>query len=375
MGALACTAAALVGACASGPDAADPTREGGPSTLPSSDSAADAMRDAVADGGDAASVDVDADAADTAPWAPPPPAACPTRTFVDEDVVARAAVALGACLADDGFYRTTTYLRDVLGGYSYLGGEATVACLAAVTNGCADVAACVGWSPVDDLLTCNTCQGDTAVICDGTFKTSVACDKFGGTCAAGDCVYPKDPLCATASRCNASGRVLHCDTDRSWLGADCAGLGLACAATPTSGGTKCQGLGSTCTTYPFSSYFDLETNTQATVSSCKGDILPACVNGKMANLDCRCQGPGFTCQTVAVAADGGVLQTSFCGAASECEPRSYKRSCTGSTLVFCNAGKITSIDCTAMGFPGCSTTGGNDQPQGCRPNPGWVFPN
>jgi hypothetical protein len=86
--------------------------------------------------------------------------------------------------------------------------------------------------------------------------------------------------------------------------------------------------------------------------SCSGMKLSACVNGKMADLDCATRGPGFTCQTAGAA--------HFCGLAADCVPADdYSSSatnppkCDGSAVVFCNAGRLEHVDCTALGFTGC----------------------
>ena len=53
----------------------------------------------------------------------------------------------------------------------------------------------------------------------------------------------------------------------------------------------------------------------------------------------------------------------FCGIADECVPAAPAEgsgpdeSCEGSTLVFCNAGRIERIDCIELGFEGCRVDG------------------
>ncbi|HZF51711.1 MAG TPA: hypothetical protein VE093_23815 [Polyangiaceae bacterium] len=76
---------------------------------------------------------------------------------------------------------------------------------------------------------------------------------------------------------------------------------------------------------------------QRSASQCKS---PAVVPTQVAK--------GFSCQSLNTA--------SFCGLAAECEPGSaYYATCEGTTVVFCNAGRIEKIDCTTLGFTGCHT--------------------
>jgi hypothetical protein len=86
--------------------------------------------------------------------------------------------------------------------------------------------------------------------------------------------------------------------------------------------------------------------------SCTGSTLEACVGGRLTNVDCTTQGPGFGCQTVGT--------VSFCGLAADCVPagngaasESHPPSCDGTTLTFCSAGRLEHINCLSLGFTGC----------------------
>jgi hypothetical protein len=84
--------------------------------------------------------------------------------------------------------------------------------------------------------------------------------------------------------------------------------------------------------------------------SCSGATLSACVGGKLATVDCSSRGPGFACQHVA--------DDYFCGLAAECDPAndrgpSTAASCNGTSLEFCNAGRLEHVDCLSLGFTGC----------------------
>lgn len=275
---------------------------------------------------------------------------CPaSQTFVDEGLIARATVAVDSCLADDGFWRTQNYLRGTLGGYQYLPTN-FVQCLANITNGCTGVLDCYGLTPKGSADTCGTCIGNAAVIChaDGSYLWD--CTKAGGTCQAGDCQVPGHPPCDLATfqeGCDPTGRPVHCD-DHVYTGPTCADFGLQC--TSNLGATGCDGTGASCVTE--TSYFDIP----YTGVSCNGNVLDACVLSKRALLDCSCFGQGFSCQT----AQGA----SFCGAASECDPKSYPKSCDGDSVVFCNAGKLVHVACADLGFTkGCASSA----KMGCTP--------
>ncbi|MEZ4227329.1 MAG: hypothetical protein R3B13_40705 [Polyangiaceae bacterium] len=241
------------------------------------------------------------------------------------------------------------HLRGTLGGYQYLPTN-FVQCLANITNGCTGVLDCYGLTPKGSADTCGTCIGNAAVIChaDGSYLWD--CTKAGGTCQAGDCQVPGHPPCDLATfqeGCDPTGRPVHCD-DHVYTGPTCADFGLQC--TSNLGATGCDGTGASCVTE--TSYFDIP----YTGVSCNGNVLDACVLSKRALLDCSCFGQGFSCQT----AQGA----SFCGAASECDPKSYPKSCDGDSVVFCNAGKLVHVACADLGFTkGCASSA----KMGCTP--------
>jgi hypothetical protein len=163
-------------------------------------------------------------------------------------------------------------------------------------------------------LTCDpkqVCRDSAQVACDGTFVPS----------------------------CNAAGQPEFCQNGRVGHGPTCAALGLDCAA----GG--CVGRGASC------EGSDLRSDIVRWHGvSCSAATLSACVGGKLASVDCSGWGPGFSCQHVA--------DNYFCGLAAECNPSdgsgsSTAASCKGSTLEFCNAGRLDHVDCVSLGFTGC----------------------
>lgn len=277
----------------------------------------------------------------------PDPPACPATTFLDEDKLAVATVLLDSCVSDDGFWRTQNELRGTMEEPWYPGTPALVDCLANVTNGCVGVSACFGYSPYTN-QTCGTCNGNVAVYCGSGGSFLWDCDKLGLTCNAGWCLPPGDQACTDQNfndHCSAQGQPLHCQGLRVHVGPTCADYGLVCKV---GGMTLCTGVGPLCYG-PSSPYFDI----QYVGKSCQGSVMDACVGGavgRMAKLDCSCLGPGFSCQS----AEGAT----FCGAGSECDPETHAKTCNGTSVVFCDAGKLRSVDCTALGFSSCNPDAG-----------------
>ena len=75
-------------------------------------------------------------------------------------------------------------------------------------------------------------------------------------------------------------------------------------------------------------------------------MLSSCQHGKSQEIPCSCFGDGHSCQTLDAIA--------FCGISNECDPETFQKKCDGTSVVFCNAGKVTSVDCTTLGFAECA---------------------
>jgi len=269
------------------------------------------------------------------------PTSCGTRPFLADDVIAKASVALLTCLSDDGFYRTQVMLRGAQGGYSYPGGTAFIECLASVTNGCAGVRSCLGLLPQQGNETCDSCQDNVAVVC-GDLNALWDCSAIDATCQGGRCVPTGSEACASAAfsdYCDDAGRPVHCD-DFLQIGPRCSDFGLSCSETESP--SRCVGTGTACPADSFP-YFDVNYVGQ----SCQNAQLTACVRGATAELDCSCFGRAFDCQAFAGA--------TFCGRASECDPATHVNTCDGNDTVFCDAGKLTHVDCAALGFTTCGS--------------------
>jgi hypothetical protein len=271
-----------------------------------------------------------------------PPVLNPNLDFLDENLIARAAVALLSCPNDSGFYRLLIYMRGVQDDFSYPG--SFVECLAAVTTGCDEAYGCYGISALQGSETCDTCQDNIAVYCgvDGPFVQD--CTKTGTVCEAGRCVEPGAVACDWATydaNCDEQGRPLDCGNDTVTVGPACPDFGLACSVEPSFAiESYCQGTGEPCDTSG-----DPNIAFDPVGSGCDGDVMHACVRFRTDNIDCRNLGPDFSCQSFG--------DSFFCGTASECDPRTYDYTCEGSAVTFCDAGKLTSIDCTEFGFTEC----------------------
>ncbi len=260
---------------------------------------------------------------------------------LDELNIATVTTALNSCLSDDGYLRTTIHLRGTQGGYSYQG--LPLQCLASITDGCRDVFDCFGLSPRQREEECHTCQDNVAILCDPPFRWQ--CSRIDATCRSGTCVpRGREPCDANfRSVCDGEGRPNDCD-DVIHKGPVCALFGLECDDGDEADAV-CRGTGPACVVDDTFFYFDIAPVGQ----SCNGDMLTACVDGAMAELDCSLFGNGFSCQQVAGAY--------FCGSADECDPETYRENCQGNQIVFCNAGKIERVDCVQLGFLGCVDVG------------------
>ena len=213
---------------------------------------------------------------------------------------------------------------------------------------------CLGWSRTPSSGgTCATCSGSVATRCGEEARVTVDCAKLGLSCdAIAICSSEPGTACDRATftqKCTSDGTPEFCDDGAVFHGPRCADLGLSCGA-----GGFCTGSGDACQD---------ETSTSGSGVSwdglaCDGDTLQACVGGRKATRDCSSAGPGLGCQ----AFDG----IHFCGLASEClpgeQPRGAQRGsavrCEGSTVVFCNAGRIERVDCKTLGFDGCDEAAG-----------------
>jgi hypothetical protein len=287
--------------------------------------------------------------------APDPNPQLLASTSFGADTLARAAAVLGSCRPDDGVDRNATHLwsSNLSSARIYFKSATQLSCLANADCGCAGADHCLGWNTSTTSASCNPgCSGTTFTACgaasglpDGT-EVTIDCSKIGQICDANlACAEQPTVTCDSATyaaSCDLDGRPLYCYDGVVQRGPNCAALGLNCSL------GLCVGRGATCINQSYS-------QPESVVfegTSCSGDTMTACVNGHVTTVSCSTMGPGFSCQTVGT--------QYFCGLASECAPadnyaasKTHPASCSGSTLTYCNAGRLEHIDCTSLGFSGC----------------------
>jgi hypothetical protein len=279
----------------------------------------------------------------------------PTLAVVDPAAVARAAVVLGACIADDGIDRNATHLWSSSFGAPrlYFRYITQLDCLANSNCGCGALLNCLSYDVASGTTSCNPgCQGTRFTACGGAYdmpagyQLSVDCARLGLQCdTAAACVLDATTACDSSTftaNCSANQQPTFCDDGFVQRAPACSAFGLSCAS------GNCQGTGAACANQdpsePESIVFE--------GLACASNVLTACVSGHQALLDCATVGPGFTCQTVGT--------EHFCGLSNQCVPaNNYAASisnpvaCDGNTVVFCNAGRLERLDCLSLGFTGC----------------------
>lgn len=257
--------------------------------------------------------------------------------IVDEQALPEVATLLESCVSDDGFYRTQVTLRQTQADYAYP--LQALDCLREVSDGCNGVLGCFGFLS-EAMGPCGECSGVVANYCADE-APAIDCSANGYVCVEGECVADESQSCGPEFQdvCNDQGQPLNCD-DRIQVGPTCPELGLECSEDTPTFDTDCVGTGQICEDSVSIGYLR--------GSACADGVLTACVQGGLAEIECSLLGEGFDCQE----ADDIV----FCGLASECEPQSFEATCDGASLVFCNAGRLDSVDCAPLGFDdGCTT--------------------
>jgi hypothetical protein len=290
--------------------------------------------------------------------APDTSPALPVASELDADSVARAAAVIGSCMPDDGVARNAAHiwLGHLAAPRSYFRSSAQLECLANADCGCDAIEHCLGWSYARAPESCvGRCDGDVFTGCGDEVQVTIDCGRFGLSCdPAANCVAEAAVACdgSEPTTCSAAGELRFCDDD-FMRQAPCQSLGFSCVA------GKCTGGGAACAE---------QSSGQAELvdlvgTACAGATLTACVGGGTAEVDCATYGPGFTCQAL----DGSF----FCGLAAECVPAdnyasAQPASCDGNQLTFCNAGRLETIDCLALGFSGCEVDSSMNR-YGCTP--------
>lgn len=265
-------------------------------------------------------------------------------------------------MGDDGVARNATHiwLAHLAAPRFYYRLAAQLDCFANAGCGCAALEHCLGWiygpAPADCI---DECQGSVFTGCGDGAQATLDCSRLGLGCSpTGTCVVESPAACdATAMpSCTDQGEVLSCSAG-AMRKTPCRALGFDCVA------GKCLGGGASCTASR--GYSGGPELVDPFGTGCSGNTLQACLNGQTANIDCATQGPGFSCQ----AREGAF----FCGLAAECVPADNYASvqpatCDGTTVSFCNAGRLEHLDCTELGFTGCEVDT-KVYHYGCTPGP------
>jgi hypothetical protein len=220
-------------------------------------------------------------------------------------------------------------------------------CLATKTIGCKALTECMGFAYSTDGPCDAGCTGTLYQECSQSLRIKVECAVLGLQCGPKlYCSAPGTQVCnpATYQDTCDNGVPVGCEDELVVRGPRCSDYGAACEA------GRCKGTGGACTGTTIG-------ETSAVVlegQRCEGGKLVACANGGLATIDCATVGKGFSCFD---SPDGGANATAYCGTATECSPKSawtkVAATCEGTSVVFCNGGKVQKLDCTTLGFTGC----------------------
>ncbi len=173
-----------------------------------------------------------------------------------------------------------------------------------------------------------TCEGQTAVECDGEGKRQTTACPANRTCKAGSCI---GSCRAGSTQCNASRNPEQCDTDGIWRTTDtcaanerCASVGGVhqCEACPA--GYQVSASGDSC-----------EEINECLVSPCKNG--GACTDG-VGSRTCACT-PQWTGSDCGTDVDECAAGRSVCGDNARCVNSPGSRSCEP-----CPSGQVASFD-------------------------------
>jgi hypothetical protein len=290
----------------------------------------------------------------------------PTDPYLD--VIARAAVAIGSCYPDNGVSRNADALVHSGEHMGWTRFYSEFRCIADAGRGCRALDDCLGWTlgASPGCTPGRSCDGDVFRNCiemtgRDNVEERIDCGMTGYGCdSRAGCIRGAPIACEPLTyveSCDRLGPVTCPSTGVERLGVPCDLLDLVCD--PDLG--RCTGTGEACIGSSGAFYDGI---------ACAGRTLEACVNGRRQDLDCAMFGEGFSCQSV-----GGIP---FCGVAAECLPANLQGGdrdvsqngvpepvCDGTSIVFCNAGRLERVDCTELGFTGCDLEAG----LGCVPSP------
>jgi hypothetical protein len=252
------------------------------------------------------------------------------------DEATTACVIYGSCMGDG--------INDCYTDAMPLWSPSEAHCVLAAGGDCTAVRACFGMTAVADPSCTSktiTCDGTNLVECVDGVRATYSCPNaslllgvgIGPTCIA----TATGALCGTATCSTASstcnGSVLSsCVASKGVLmSLDCAAYGQTC----TSGVCTAAGGGGACAT--------------GTPTTCAGAEIVRCSGGVEIRTDCGAIGVDATCY-----AGSGQTPEPYCGFGSACYPTKGAETCSGSSVVFCGAGVMATVDCTSLGFTGCA---------------------
>lgn len=230
-----------------------------------------------------------------------------------------------------------------------------VNCIANAGSDCAAAKKCLanGMTPAECSGLSSSCAGNVWQTCSAAAGTGTAsqgmqlfdCGQVGQMCVANgnnvDCGYGtcsgSSKACVSPDGTSGGNLLEQCDNgilrreDCTRIDASCNPSGIL--------GPHCRGNGPACS----SGVLDGPLR-------CDGSVLVSCVDGAEARFDCASLRLGC----FAKAGGGGF----GCAAGNECDPGNYPITCVGSTLKFCNNGKVQTFDCASAGFSTCSPNNG-----------------
>jgi len=257
-----------------------------------------------------------------------------TAPFTADDV-AKTCALVDACMQQSA----NTCIRDAFGHGN--GPWPVYSCMAKGTTGCAAFSSCTGYDY--QIAPCNPsplmqCSGNNLEVCVPTtpsMKVTLDCQKVFGVGCKNLSGSSQPAGCSSGATCSGTtdyckgSMMVSCASGVEVLTVSCALTGMPCRdgncagpAEPCLGGSVCE-AGNT--------------------------VIAFCIGGYRARVKCSDLGPGFSC--VSSSSTGA-----RCQQATQCNPDTSPNTetCAGSKVELCSGGKMVQVDCTALGFSGCS---------------------
>jgi hypothetical protein len=207
---------------------------------------------------------------------------------------------------------------------------AQIDCLAAAKKDCSAALRCVS----DGKTACpapSSCSGTVLTTCIGSAAWQFDCAVTGlscvnNGCGRGPCLQDN----GDSAYCNGD-KLSVCEFQAETVITDCAAYGATCV-TAANGSAACSG---SCAGFH---------------NRCDGNVEISCAaNGQGSGRDCGAF--GLACVTSRLSS----LEDP-CALANDCQP-GFQESCAGSKLTICDEGTVTTVDCAAAGFSGCTVEG------------------